>query len=98
MTITILYVIFSRESFHPVVLIRDGWKKLLAAVVMFAAARLIDPLFPANFPALAAEVLLGGSIYIALLFLLRDSFMTGFCMDTVRSVLKKRGRKRIRKR
>lgn len=98
MTITILYVIFSRESFHPVVLIRDGWKKLLAAVVMFAAARFIDPLFHANFPALAAEVLLGGSIYIALLFLLRDSFMTGFCMDTVRSVLKKRGRKRIRKR
>ena len=93
MTITVLYVTFSRESFHPVVLIRDGWKKLLAAVVMFAAARMIDPLFRSNFPALVAEVLLGGSIYIALLFLLRDSFMTGFCMDTVRSILNKRKKK-----
>jgi hypothetical protein len=60
---------------------------------MFAAARMIDPLFHANFPALAAEVLLGGSVYIAVLFLLRDGFMTGFCMDTVRSVLKRRGKK-----
>ncbi len=93
LTITVLYVAFSGESFHPAVLIRDGWKKLLAAALMFAAARMIDPLFHANFPALAAEVLLGGSVYIAVLFLLRDGFMTGFCMDAVRSVLKRRGKK-----
>jgi len=93
LTITVLYVAFSGESFHPAVLIRDGWKKLLAAALMFAAARMIDPLFHANFPALAAEVLLGGSVYIAVLFLLRDGFMTGFVMDTVRSVLKRRGKK-----
>ena len=90
MTITILYVAFSGESFHPIVFLRDGWKKLAAAILMFAAVRAIDPFFHSNFPALAAEICLGGAVYIIVLFVLRDSFMTGFCMDTVRRVLKRK--------
>ena len=89
LTITILYITFAGESFHPVVLLRDGWKKLIAAALMFAAVRLIDPYFNSNFIALVCEVCLGGAIYIAVLFILRDSFMTGFCMDTVKRVLKR---------
>ena len=92
LTITVLYICFAGESFHPVVLVRDGWKKLAAAVLMFAAVRLIDPLFSRNFIALFFEVCLGGVVYIAVQFILRDSFMTGFCMDTVRRVVR-RGRK-----
>lgn len=89
--ITILYVAFSGESFHPIVLVRDGWKKLLAAVLMFGAVRLIDPFFHANFPALVCEVVLGAAVYTGALFILRDSFMTGFCMDLVRkTIFKKR--------
>ena len=91
LVITILYVAFSRESFHPLVLVRDGWKKLLAAVLMFGAVRLIDPFFHANFPALVCEVILGAIVYTGALFILRDSFMTGFCMDLVRkTIFKKR--------
>ncbi len=89
LTITILYITFAGESFHPVVLLRDGWKKLIAAALMFAAVRLIDPYFNSNFIALVCEVCLGGAIYIAVLFILRDTFMTGFCMDTVKRVLKR---------
>ena len=89
LTITILYITFAGESFHPVVLLRDGWKKLIAAALMFAAVRLIDPYFNSNFIALVCEVCLGGAIYIAVQFILRDSFMTGFCMDTVKRVLKR---------
>ena len=89
LTITILYITFAGESFHPVVLLRDGWKKLIAAALMFAAVRLIDPYFNSNFIALVCEVCLGGAIYIAVQFILRDTFMTGFCMDTVKRVLKR---------
>ena len=87
LTITVLYIAFSGESFHPFVLVRDGWKKLVAALLMFAAVRLIDPFFHADFPALVCEVCLGAAVYIGVLFLLRDHFMTGFCMDTVRGML-----------
>ncbi len=93
LTITVLYIVFSGESFHPVVLVRDGWKKLAGAGLMFAAVRLIDPFFKGNFAAICAEVCLGGAVYIGILFLLRDSFMTGFCMDTVRGILKKRAKR-----
>ena len=89
LTITILYITFAGESFHPFVLVRDGWKKLIAAALMFAAVRLIDPYFNSNFIALVCEVCLGGAIYIAVQFILRDTFMTGFCMDTVKRVLKR---------
>ena len=89
LTITILYITFAGESFHPVVLLRDGWKKLIAAALMFAAVRLIDPYFNSNFIALVCEVCLGGAIYIVVQFILRDTFMTGFCMDTVKRVLKR---------
>jgi O-antigen/teichoic acid export membrane protein len=88
--ITVLYITFAGESFHPVVLLRDGWKKLIAAALMFAAARLIDPFFKGNFIALMCEVCLGGAVYIAVLFILRDTFMTGFCMDTVRRMVRRR--------
>ena len=90
LTITVLYITFAGESFHPVVLLRDGWKKLIAAALMFAAARLIDPFFKGNFIALMCEVCLGGAVYIAVLFILRDTFMTGFCMDTVRRMVRRR--------
>ena len=89
LTITILYITFAGESFHPVVLVRDGWRKLIAAVLMFASVRLIDPFFKGNFPALLCEVCLGGAVYIAVQFILRDGFMTGFCMDTVRRIVKR---------
>ena len=87
LVITVLYVAFSGESFHPFVLLRDGWKKLLAAALMFAAVRLIDPFFQANFPALACEVILGAAVYTGTLFVLRDSFMTDFCLDLVKKTL-----------
>ena len=90
LTITDLYVAFSGESFHPVMLLRDGWKKLLAAVLMFIAVRMIDPFFHSNFLALAAEVCVGGLVYIGILFLLHDGFMTGFCVDLVKGYLNKK--------
>lgn len=90
LTITVLYVAFSGESFHPVMLLRDGWKKLLAAVLMFIAVRMIDPFFHSNFLALAAEVCVGGLVYIGILFLLHDGFMTGFCVDLVKGYLNKK--------
>ena len=90
LTITVLYIAFSGESFHPVVLVRDGWKKFFAAVLMFAVIRLIDPVFSRNFIALFCEICLGGAVYIAVQFILRDSFMTGFCMDTVRRVVRRK--------
>ena len=90
LTITVLYISFSGESFHPAVLLRDGWKKLIAAVLMFAVIRLIDPVFSRNFIALFCEICLGGAVYIAVQFILRDSFMTGFCMDTVRRVVRRK--------
>lgn len=89
LTITILYITFAGESFHPLVLVRDGWRKLIAAILMFASVRLIDPFFKGNFSALVCEVCLGGAVYIAVQFILRDSFMTGFCMDTVRRIVKR---------
>ena len=90
LTITVLYIVFAGDLFHPCVLFLDGWKKLIAAALMFAAVRGIDPLFHRNFPALACEILLGGTVYILVLFVLRDGFMTGFCMDFVRGILHRR--------
>ena len=90
LTITVLYITFSGESFHPVVLVRDGWKKLIAAVLMLIVIRLIDPFFSRNFTALFCEICLGGAVYIAVQFILRDSFMTGFCMDTVRRIIRRK--------
>lgn len=59
---------------------QDGWKKLLAGLVMLACILLIDPAITSDKWAVLIEVPLGVLIYFALTWLLKDRFLMDFIL------------------
>lgn len=76
--ITVLYMIFCNGYLTVRILVTDGWKKLLAGVLMWAAIFFMDRFFTSDFAALCIEVAAGGFLYILLLTLMRDRFLMEF--------------------
>ena len=73
--ITVLYLRFCNGYLSPKSLLKRGWKKIIAGVVMFLGIRGIDSLFSNDVYASIIEIVFGLSIYIIVLCLLHDSFM-----------------------
>ena len=70
-------------------MIKEGWKKLAAGIVMLALIKLIDRFVSSNVIALLAEVAAGFAVYCAVVMLLRDSFITDIVFG---KILKRKGR------
>jgi hypothetical protein len=81
--ITVLYMIFCNGYLTVRILVTDGWKKLLAGVLMWAAIFFMDRFISSNFAALCIEVAAGGMLYILLLILLRDRFLMEFVFGRI---------------
>ena len=86
--ITLLYLKNGTEFFHPVNLLKKGWKKLLAALVMWLIIALVNRLNLSNFYLLVLNVITGGAAYVATLFILKDSLVIKFYKTGI-NILKK---------
>ena len=64
-------------------LFREGWKKLVAGVLMLAVIRILDRFIASDIIALCAEVMAGFAVYCALIVLLRDTFMSEIVMGKI---------------
>ena len=74
--ITVLYFKYCRSYLTLETLIREGWKKLVAGVLMLAAIKTVDRFISSNIAALIAEVALGFAVYCAVIILLKDTFIS----------------------
>lgn len=68
---------------------QQGWKKAVSGAIMLGAIHLIDGYLKNDFVACVIDIIVGGLIYLAVLFLLKDSFINGFVLDRVRNKLHK---------
>jgi hypothetical protein len=69
--------------------VREGWKKLVAGIVMLAVIRLIDSLIASNAVALVVEIAVGFTVYCVMILVLRDTFISEIVMGKIL----KRGKK-----
>lgn len=82
--ISILYLRYCDGFLTAGTLFTRGWKKLVAGAVMLAVLMFVDPLIRGDLAAVAAEVLIGGSVYLLILVILRDSFLCDFVLSRIR--------------
>ena len=89
--ITVLYFRHCNGYLTADTLFREGWKKLVAGVLMLAVIRILDRFIASDIIALCAEVMAGFAVYCALIVLLRDTFMSEIVMGKIISRKKKAG-------
>ena len=63
--------------------IREGWKKLLAGIVMLVVIRLIDRFIASNAVALVLEVAAGFTVYCVMILALRDTFISEIVLGKI---------------
>lgn len=76
MVITILYLKFCNGYLTVGTLIKEGWKKLAAGIVMLAVILGIDRFISSNAVALVVEVAAGFTVYCLVILALRDTFIS----------------------
>ena len=81
--ITVLYFRHCNGYLTADTLFREGWKKLVAGVLMLAVIRILDRFIASDIIALCAEVMAGFAVYCALIVLLRDTFMSEIVMGKI---------------
>ena len=74
--ITVLYFRHCNGYLTAETLFREGWKKLIAGILMLAVIWIIDSRIRSNVIALIAEVAVGFAVYCAVIVLLRDTFLS----------------------
>ena len=74
--ITVLYFKYCKGYLTIQTLVREGWKKLAAGVVMLAVIKLIDRIIPGNAAALLVEIAAGFAVYCIVIIVLRDTFLS----------------------
>ena len=63
--------------------IREGWKKLIAGIVMLAVIKLIDRFITSNAAALIVEVAAGFAVYCVMILALRDTFISEIVLGKI---------------
>ena len=81
--ITVLYFRFCNGYLTVGTLIREGWKKLAAGIVMLAVIKVIDRMIASDLIALLAEMALGFVTYCAVIMILRDTFISEIVMGKI---------------
>ena len=76
LVITVLYFRFCNGYLTADTLLREGWKKLIAGIVMFAVIKAIDRFIASDLIALLVEMAVGFSVYCIMILALRDTFIT----------------------
>ena len=87
--ITVLYLRYCSGYLTVSTLVREGWKKLAAGIVMLAAIKLIDRMISSDAAAILVEIAAGFTVYCAVIVLLRDTFVSEIVFG---KILKRKGR------
>ena len=74
--ITVLYFRYCKGYLTGDTIIREGWKKLVAGIVMLAVIRLADSFIASDIVALLVEIAAGFSVYCIVIIALRDTFIS----------------------
>ena len=75
-TITALYLWNCNGYIRVRQIVKNGWKKCLAAIVMFIMIKMLGVIILNNTLLIAVSIIAGAIVYILLLMLLRDKFVT----------------------
>ena len=88
LVITVLYFRFCKGYLTADTIIREGWKKLAAGILMFVVIKFIDRFIGPDMIALLVEMAAGFSVYCIVIFALHDTFITQIVFG---KILKKKG-------
>ena len=81
--ITVLYLKNCNGYLRVSTIIKDSWKKLIAGLIMLIVIKVLDVIISSDIAALFMEVAVGFTVYLAVVTLLRDSFMTDLVMGKI---------------
>ena len=81
--ITVLYFRYCNGYLTLDTMVREGWKKMVAGIVMLAVIRLIDGRITSNAAALVVEVAAGFTVYCVLILVLRDTFISEIVLGKI---------------
>ena len=81
--ITILYFRYCSGYLTMDTFIREGWKKLIAGIVMLAVIKLIDRFITSNAAALIVEVAAGFAVYCVMILALHDTFISEIVLGKI---------------
>jgi O-antigen/teichoic acid export membrane protein len=81
--ITVLYFRYCSGYLTMDTFIREGWKKLIAGIVMLAVIKLIDRVITSNAAALVVEVAAGFTVYCVMILALRDTFISEIVLGKI---------------
>ena len=81
--ITVLYFRHCNGYLTADTLFREGWKKLVAGILMLGVIRILDRFIASDIIALVVEVMAGFAVYCALIVLLRDTFLSEIVMGKI---------------
>ena len=81
--ITILYLKNCNGYLRVSTIIKDGWKKLIAGLIMLIVIKVLDVIISSDIAALFVEVAVGFTVYLTVVTLLRDNFMTDLVMGKI---------------
>ena len=92
--ITILYIKNSENIVTFKMLFNKGWKKIISGAIMLVFIILIDLFCKNNIIAIIIEVVIGLLVYMAILTIMKDSFIMDFCKKQINNI-KNRLKERI---
>ena len=81
--ITVLYFRYCNGYLTMDTFIREGWKKLIAGIMMLAVIKLIDRMITSNAAALVVEVAAGFTVYCVMILVLRDTFISEIVLGKI---------------
>ena len=81
--ITVLYLKNCNGYLRVSTIIKDSWKKLIAGLIMLIVIKVLDGIISSDIVALFVEVAVGFTAYLAVVTLLRDSFMTDLVIGKI---------------
>ena len=90
--ITFLYLKNGTDYFNPMDLLKKGWKKIIAALVMLSAINILNKVDLGNIYVLLLEIFSGAAVYIITLFVLRDSLLIKIS-NIMRTIIRRIGSK-----
>ena len=75
LTVTLVQFYFIRNNFNIIDIIKLSKNYLIAAIIMFAVTVIIDILVKSNIVGIILQVIIGGLLYFAILFIKKDELL-----------------------
>lgn len=73
-TIVVMYLYMARDYFDILCIVRHSWKRIIASLIMFAAAVWLRSVIDQPLILLITQIAIGAAIYVVCLIVMRDKF------------------------